>query len=507
MRSNDVVYDIIIIGSGIGGLYTAHNLINTTNLLILEKKNRIAGRIKTIKNKDLTYDVGAGRISSNHNSVLKLIQKFNLKHKLVDIGNHNKKEMREIIKILSSHSKKKQQTTTVHNLIKSTVSNNFYKNYGFYNNIKNQSGESFINYAKNNYGKTFYILKGGLEQITNNLYIQLKKNIRYGITVKKISYTDNIFTISNGSNEIFKCKILILAIPKEEIIKLSYFKENKHIHNILKSVSHNNPYIRVFLQFPKINNKYWFHDLGVNIHNTKLIRYFIPIDYKKGLIQLYSDNIIAKRNLKLLLDNEAYTKILIKELQKIYKDKNIPEPIFREQYYWKNGTHFWLPHKLSVNKRYNIVLQPNKEEKLFICGESYSKHQAWMEGALKTSEKVISKIVPLVSLKNGGNFIQNRKKLKQSIKRTKIKTKKYKKISQKQLKNHDRFNKKKWIAIRRKKKIYVYDVTKWLNNHPGGSAILLKYAGTDATKNFMAIGHSEYATKIMEKFKIGFLQE
>lgn len=37
-----------------------------------------------------------------------------------------------------------------------------------------------------------------------------------------------------------------------------------------------------------------------------------------------------------------------------------------------------------------------------------------------------------------------------------------------------------WVIIHGK----VYDVTEWLDEHPGGSKILLKYAGKDATEEF-----------------------
>ena len=34
----------------------------------------------------------------------------------------------------------------------------------------------------------------------------------------------------------------------------------------------------------------------------------------------------------------------------------------------------------------------NPESNLFLCGDSFSNNQAWMEGALQTSEKILKKI-------------------------------------------------------------------------------------------------------------------
>ena len=50
-----------------------------------------------------------------------------------------------------------------------------------------------------------------------------------------------------------------------------------------------------------------------------------------------------------------------------------------------------------------------------------------------------------------------------------------------------------WIVIHGK----VYDVTKFLPEHPGGSAIILKYAGKDATKAFDPIHPSDIIQKLL----------
>ncbi|GLH12907.1 hypothetical protein R5R35_006083 [Gryllus longicercus] len=56
-----------------------------------------------------------------------------------------------------------------------------------------------------------------------------------------------------------------------------------------------------------------------------------------------------------------------------------------------------------------------------------------------------------------------------------------------------------WILIHG----VVYDVTKYLNEHPGGSEILLEHAGKNATQDFESIGHSEEARSKMKEFAIG----
>ncbi|EEB12650.1 Cytochrome b5, putative [Pediculus humanus corporis] len=53
----------------------------------------------------------------------------------------------------------------------------------------------------------------------------------------------------------------------------------------------------------------------------------------------------------------------------------------------------------------------------------------------------------------------------------------------------------------------VYDVTEFLNEHPGGEEVLLDHAGKDATEAFEDVGHSRDARDMMSKYKIGELNE
>lgn len=53
----------------------------------------------------------------------------------------------------------------------------------------------------------------------------------------------------------------------------------------------------------------------------------------------------------------------------------------------------------------------------------------------------------------------------------------------------------------------VYDVTKFLNEHPGGEEILLDHGGKDASEDFDDVGHSKDALDLMKTYKVGELVE
>jgi cytochrome b involved in lipid metabolism len=50
---------------------------------------------------------------------------------------------------------------------------------------------------------------------------------------------------------------------------------------------------------------------------------------------------------------------------------------------------------------------------------------------------------------------------------------------------------------------YIYDITKFRNEHPGGSEIIDDYLYSDATDAFNDIGHSLAAKQYLAKLKIG----
>ncbi|XP_077420584.1 cytochrome b5 type B [Vanacampus margaritifer] len=58
-----------------------------------------------------------------------------------------------------------------------------------------------------------------------------------------------------------------------------------------------------------------------------------------------------------------------------------------------------------------------------------------------------------------------------------------------------------WLIIHDK----VYDVTTFLEEHPGGEEVLLEQAGADATESFEDVGHSTDAREMLQQFYIGEL--
>ncbi|KAI8874257.1 cytochrome b5, partial [Ramicandelaber brevisporus] len=73
-------------------------------------------------------------------------------------------------------------------------------------------------------------------------------------------------------------------------------------------------------------------------------------------------------------------------------------------------------------------------------------------------------------------------------------------ISVAEVAKHSKYNDA-WVICNGK----VFDVTKFISEHPGGENVLMEIAGTDCTENFEDVGHSLEARDIQMKYYVGDL--
>ena len=220
----------------------------------------------------------------------------------------------------------------------------------------------------------------------------------------------------------------------------------------------------------------------------------------------YTDSKFATYWLNKVLDG-TFEKTLNKQLKLLFPDAEIPKAKWYKHCHWVMGAGYWKPH-FNRKKIIPEMIKPIEGENIFICGENYSSHQAWVEGSLETSELVLEKLG--VNINNKSSRKNSNKTTKKNIKQHSTggaiqKTKKskqnkqYKKYTLEEVAKH-KTKDDAWIVIEGK----VANITKWIPKHPGGD-IIMKGVGKDATSLFKSIGHDEYAKKMLKKYQIGII--
>ena len=481
-------YDIIIIGGGISGLFLTYKLSQTgLSILLLESEKEFGGRVHTIKRNNVIYECGAARFHTSHTKLISLLHELNLQNKFIQLPKD--------IKYILRNRRRNFPYQTNHTLdIKSLFKNAFEKRINYENHVlMNITFFQYLvmifdhetaEYIKDSFGydsefvimnalaaldmfehdffkdDDYFILSGGLSQMIKKL--EQKINCCPSVTIMKETSVMHITDTSVTTNiqDTYYYNQLICAIPQKPLQKFTIFKD----FQLLNSVSPIS-LLRIYAKYPTKN--LWFKHIKRTITNN-YIRQIIPIDYKNGLIMIsYTDGIYAKYwNLSNTNGNEFLIQALHKEIKDLY-DIDPPEPEFVENHYWSEGVHMWKPG-FDMNTTYHSLLKPYEDKNIFICGEAYSKKQGWMEGALESCYDILNKLcIPNFTIKTDiideKQFIDDEDKYEYTIDEVLS-------IKDKQL-----------IIFEVDGVNTIYDITKWIPEHPGGSVIL---KGVEANIHF-----------------------
>jgi hypothetical protein len=73
---------------------------------------------------------------------------------------------------------------------------------------------------------------------------------------------------------------------------------------------------------------------------------------------------------------------------------SIPDPLFFKSHPWKTGATYWIPGDYSpvLESKKAVHPFPAKFPGVWLCGESWSLRQAWVEGALEHAEEMLKKL-------------------------------------------------------------------------------------------------------------------
>ena len=394
--------DILIIGAGLSGLHVALQLSKNPKyrITIAEKYNYIGGRVVTYHSKipaNTHWENGAGRIAMSHTLVRNYVKHYGLTMIPIDSDQVWRTEGKEypdswpaistlIDSSLSSLSPAALATHTIQELLEIVGDPSILLTFPYRSEITTLRADLALDAFKKemNPHTKFFIVAEGLDTLIKGMKKELdSRGVKFLMKHSLQGIEGTTCTFEGG--KILSADKLILAIHSKALKQIPSFTGNK----ILKHLEMT-PLLRIYAVFPT-DGKSWFSHLKKTVTDSP-IRYIIPINSKKGIIMIsYTDGEDTQKWLHHLEKGEdVLQREIMKELRKLFP-MTIPDPIFFKAHPWKDGCTYWLPGLYSPAELSKKIMNPFPD--VYVCGESYSMKQAWMEGALEHADEMLNKFL------------------------------------------------------------------------------------------------------------------
>jgi hypothetical protein len=409
------VYDYIIIGSGIAGLYSAYKIINTNpnaSILILERNKRewLGGRTYNENFFGVSIATGAGIGRQKKDTLLlKLLNNLHISHdkRIIHKNYANNVLDVNIDKNFSFYKKEYNKNPSL------------YKNKTFsqfaielsgkenYNNFKIASGYSdyensdvfvvlYYYGMDDNFNKlnAFMLSWKDLVDTLINRLLEYNVNIKASSNVIQLNKLHDTtrecgFVVKCDNNKTYMCNKLIIATTISSIQKLLPVNQ----FTIYKEI-HGQPFLRVYGKFSG-RSAYIMKNAvkSYTIVSGPLYK-IIPIDTNKGVYMIaYNDNhgsIILKNNLKNTLENRKLFAKLLESALGLPNDSLKLDAI--KDFYWNIGTHYYEPLSDNYKNRSDFIEKAqNPMKNIKVVGEVVAFDQGWVEGALESVELAVTK--------------------------------------------------------------------------------------------------------------------
>jgi hypothetical protein len=432
--------DTLIVGAGIAGLYIARELLKggQKRVLVVEKYPVIGGRVlsfrKCLRGFDVPDDLvrstcersesskggvggaqlpplweaGAGRLHFSQKRVHKLLEEYGMEVAPLPasadfLSATGRRQPNEFAKLagmllppLADLPVADLQTNTLAEICKRvygpTVTAALFEQFPYYTEVYSLRADEALATFRGVMGaeEGFCVVKGGLGQLAQALAADVRRrggSIWTGTELiefeRSAAPLKALVRLHQGTRMPLYPAKLILALHVGALRKLRpSWPPLRHLGTA--------KLLRIYAIFPKDrgSGKPWFAGMPKTVCAGPL-RYVIPISEDQGTIMIsYTDGADAAPFWEAADGgNVPALTAHIMRLVRASFGRHIPNPTFLKAHPWTVGSTYWKPGNYDVD----AVIAKSRiyGDGIYVCGESFSHDQAWIEGALESAEGLL----------------------------------------------------------------------------------------------------------------------
>lgn len=404
-------YDIIIVGAGLAGLYSAYNIkkmFSKTNLLVLESNRSpyIGGRIgnELFYGENIVVGAGVGRKDTDK-LLIKLLKELNVKYNsFVSSMNYSNQiknvlDVKEYLKKLRAiyNSYANPPSITFKQFAIHHLGANKYKDFVIssgYSDYENEDVyEVLYHYQMEDNAPGWTALNIPWNNLVSALCDKIgRQNIVSSTKVENINKLQQVpclfelTTVKQNTVKTYLCNKVIVATRINTIQKL--FPKLK----IYKEIN-GQPFLYIYAKFDKQSSEIMSQLVSTYTIVPGHLQKMIPFSKSVYMIA-YSDNKNAEF-LKKYAENTPENRVfLAKNIEKSFGiNHNTLKITALKHFYWPVGTHYYTPlNREKYNSREEFIEKAqNPEPGVLVVGEVVSRRQGWTEGALESVHSVLHK--------------------------------------------------------------------------------------------------------------------
>jgi monoamine oxidase len=362
----------IVVGGGIAGLYCAMHL--PPPVLLIEASQRLGGRVHTVDG----LEAGAGRFSPVlHRRLKKLIDGFGLTTAPNGVGGRPYDvALREVVRKAGRLPKAYLQGVSFHracvDVVGPDAARELQSQFGYDAEFEVTNAWDALRTFSTDFapGIAYHHCTQGLSSLIDAMASAVRKRgaeIRMGTKLSNIAWDSRArtFALNDGA---LTCHRVVLALPPDALRSVVTFPVAAL--DDVEAVSLHRLYARAARPH------------GLSRHTVDgPMRQVIPMDDR--VFMVYNDTRAAD-------DYHRLEKLGGDTLRRALQRDSGVKLVSVVSHYWPAGVHAWKPG-VDSERVAQRMLQPVERVPLFVCGEAFSRHQGWIEGALQTAEDVLSK--------------------------------------------------------------------------------------------------------------------